>query len=244
MGFLLSKESESESTHVVIDEPEKIILQPRNHKNTLIFCHGLGDTKNGWLDVAEMWAKKLPNTKFILPQAPIQPVSLNAGMPMPSWYDIIGLDLQSSLLAPGIEDTSAFLNKLIEIEIQLLGSAENVIVGGFSQGGGLALFTALNTEYTLGGVLLLSSYLPALPKVSWKLNTETKILQCHGKQDPMVRYEFGQKTLQALQANGYTNTQFLSYANLGHSSCQKEVQDVQKWLITTTKNFTQKENEV
>ena len=70
-----------------------IVIQPsKPHTATVLFLHGLGDTGYGWQDAFEAIKHLLPYTKFILPSAPMQPVTLNMGMTMPSWFDIRSLN--------------------------------------------------------------------------------------------------------------------------------------------------------
>jgi len=147
--------------------------------------HGLGDSGHGWAPVAENLQPLFPHVKWILPHAPTQPVTLNAGMRMPSWYDITGLDssavedergikaaaqngyysillpssegnLQPNLSLPPIE----IVSEVIESEIKAGIPPERIVLGGFSQGGAISLYTGLTGPYKLAGIVGLSSYLP------------------------------------------------------------------------------------
>lgn len=124
-----------------------ILVTPRNEADqsaSIIICHGLGDTAEGFVDVAEQLAKQLPYAKFILPTAPTQKVTMNMGMAMPSWYDIVGLDKRSNEFCKGIDQSQARLTNLISSEMEQLGLPRNrIVLAGFSQGGALSLYTGM-----------------------------------------------------------------------------------------------------
>jgi len=113
-------------------------LPKAKHTATLIFLHGLGDTGHGWLQMLGDIAA--PYVKVICPNAPNQRVTLNAGMVMPSWFDIKSLDLNAGTDEKGIKESSAILEKLIEEEIKLGILPSRIAIGGFSQGGSVALY--------------------------------------------------------------------------------------------------------
>lgn len=220
--------SSNTKTKITRDKSNCINIEPSNYDCVIIFCHGLGDTGEGWLDVAQQWNEKLPFCKIILPTAPVQPVTLNLGMPMNSWFDIKGISEEASLNCPGIESTRDFLNQLINKETKKGIKKSRIVLGGFSQGGALSLFTALG-QNELGGVILLSSWIPCLNQIQWNLPSKTPILQAHGKQDNMVPFAFGKKTMLVLEQKQF-KVDFTSYSNLGHSACVPEVQEVGKFL--------------
>lgn len=158
-------------------------------------------------------AKQLPHVKWILPTAPTQPVTLNMGMAMPSWYDIIGLDSRSSESCNGLDESMVRILDLVENEV--LGDESHVdttaatatcdstssldysriVLAGFSQGGALALFTGMtqmrkkgsNNGLGLGGIVVMSGYLPRSSGFTIAPGSEkTPILHCHGKEDSVV----------------------------------------------------------
>ena len=148
---------------------ETIVLSPRDgsaQSATVVICHGLGDTADGWIDTAEQLASALPYVKFILPTAPRRKVTMNMGMAMPAWYDSAGLDKRSNERCDGIDDSRARLAKLIDDEMLLTGLPRGrIVLAGFSQGGALSLYTGMQLKggmppEPLAGVVLLSGYLP------------------------------------------------------------------------------------
>jgi predicted esterase len=95
--------------------------------------HGLGDSADGFSDVAEMFSSQLPHVKFILPTAPSSPVTLNGGMVMNSWYDIVGLDDRASETCDGLDDSRNIVNAIVQQEVALGIPHSRIVLAGFSQ---------------------------------------------------------------------------------------------------------------
>lgn len=166
--------------------------------------------------------------KVICPTAPTMPVTLNAGFRMPSWFDLKTLDMYGPEDADGIHEATKNVQQLIQTEISAGISANRIIVGGFSQGGALALHAGLTFSEPLGGIIGLSCWLPlhkSFPAAK-KTADSVPIFQCHGEVDPVVPYKFGQLSHYSLKTF-MTNAQFVSYKDLSHSSSQEEMNDVQ-----------------
>ncbi|CAF2830600.1 unnamed protein product [Rotaria sp. Silwood2] len=215
-----------------------VILATAKQTATVFFLHGLGDAGTSWLEAFNMYRipKAVPHVKFIFPNAPIQRVTLNMGMPMPSWFDIYGLDQNAKEDEPGIAKSSKILNDLVEEEIKLGIPPERIIVGGFSMGGAIAIHAALTSPHTLGGVLALSTWLPlstTFPKalVSGDHKANLPILQCHGDQDSMVQIQWARLTEQGMKAMGFKQYTFKEYRNMEHSSCNQEMEDVSRFIV-------------
>jgi lysophospholipase II len=95
--------------------------------------HGLGDSADGFADVAEMLSTQLPYVKFILPTAPSSPVSLNGGMVMNSWYDIVGLDDRAAETCDGLDESRRIVTNIIESEVAAGIPHSRIVLAGFSQ---------------------------------------------------------------------------------------------------------------
>ena len=177
----------------------------------------------------------MPYCKFILPTAPTQPVTMNMGMSMPSWYDIVGLDERSNENCKGIQESRSTIHNILETEhANTKLKFSRMVLMGFSQGGALSLFSGLSLkpEQKLAGIIVLSGYLAA--RKSFQLTEgleDTPIFHGHGKQDPMVLHTMAQKTQMALQAIGVSNYKLKSYDGLQHSLNPLEIQDVQNFLL-------------
>merc|ERR1712183_121000 len=100
----------------------------------MFLLHGLGDTAAGWADAAVHFSAHLPHVKFVLPTAPVQPVTLNGGMEMPSWYDIKGLGQRSEEPCHGLDESRQKVCRLIEEELTMGVAHRRIVLGGFSQG--------------------------------------------------------------------------------------------------------------
>ncbi|XP_067936206.1 acyl-protein thioesterase 2-like [Watersipora subatra] len=215
--------------------PAATISPTSKHTATVIFLHGLGDTGQGWCELFKQGA--LPWIKYIFPHAPSQPVSLNAGMSMPSWFDIHGLSANSPQDEQGIKKSSAMLTDLIREETKSV-PAERIVVGGFSQGGAVALFNSLTENVKLAGVLAFSTWLPLHTKITTMLkdaNKRTPILQCHGDLDPVVPYPLGSTTAAFLkQLNPEHELHMLS--GVMHSSSPEELEKSKKFLLKCLKD--------
>ncbi|KAJ2790777.1 hypothetical protein GGI18_001586 [Coemansia linderi] len=214
-----------------------VVLKARGaHTASVIFIHGLGDSGNGWALVAQMLARTQPHVKFILPNAPEQPVTLNGGFRMPSWYDIKSLDrIASNEDEPGMNASMMKINELIKAEIDAGIPANRIVLGGFSQGGAMTLFTGLQSEYRFGGLVVLSGYLPIRDRILKRLTDASKsvpIFQAHGTADEVVQYQYGVMTSKALSENGYS-VDFRSYDHMGHSTCDDELMHLQMFLKKT-----------
>jgi len=238
-----------------------VIISPQNeaqHSATVILCHGLGDTANGWVEPTQYLANQLPHVKWILPTAPTQPVTLNGGMPMPSWYDIVGLDSRSSEFCNGLDESMEQILSLVEDEVSGNGSSttattacvnpldySRIVLAGFSQGGALALYTGmtqLRKQSTvglgLGGITVMSGYLPRSKAFAIATGSEkTPILHCHGEQDSVVPVQAAalskERVLSLLKetSSGNENSyEVKTYAGLDHSVAIDELNDVAAFL--------------
>lgn len=164
------------------------------------------------LFLAENWRRrnKFEEISFVFPNAPNIPITVNMGMRMPGWYDITNFDsINRSEDEPGIARSAAYIHSLIDDEIAKGIPSERVVIGGFSQGGALSIFSGLTCPKKLGGVFGLSSYMLLEGKVRDKIpadnpNKDTPIFMGHGDIDPLVKYEWGRATAEKLKEWGWT----------------------------------------
>uniref|UniRef100_A0A672N7M7 palmitoyl-protein hydrolase n=1 Tax=Sinocyclocheilus grahami TaxID=75366 RepID=A0A672N7M7_SINGR len=182
------------------------VTVPGTEKETavVIFLHGLGDTGHGWADT--MTSIRLPYIKYICPHAPRIPVTLNMKMTMPSCID---------------HSFFSIVKAIIDHEVKNGIPSSRIILGGFSQGGALSLYTALTSQQHLAGVVGLSCWLPlhkTFPQAaSGSGNKDTPILQCHGEMDPMIPVQFGAMTAEKLKTIiSPQNVTFRTYPGLMH----------------------------
>ncbi|KAG2499161.1 hypothetical protein HYH03_002742 [Edaphochlamys debaryana] len=197
----------------------------------MIMLHGLGDTGDGWADIGYMYKESLPNTKFIFPHAPRRPITINFGMSMPGWYDIASLDeVDRSEDKEGLVESKRYIEELIQKEVASGIPTSKVVVGGFSQGGAVALMM-LRSNVQLGAVVGLSCYVPLHTEqpVFSEANAKTPIFMGHGDADQTVAFSFGQKSYKLLQSLG-ANVEFQPYMGMAHSACQREFDDVLEFV--------------
>eukprot|EP00276_Gloeochaete_wittrockiana_P010990 CAMPEP_0184656196 /NCGR_PEP_ID=MMETSP0308-20130426/15947_1 /TAXON_ID=38269 /ORGANISM="Gloeochaete witrockiana, Strain SAG 46.84" /LENGTH=222 /DNA_ID=CAMNT_0027093197 /DNA_START=143 /DNA_END=811 /DNA_ORIENTATION=- len=215
--------------------PSDIVVKPKQkHTATVIFLHGLGDTGHGWADVAPDFQAAVPYCKFIFPTAQVRPVTLNGGMPMPAWFDILGLSDSSQEDEKGIEEAGHRISSMIEAEVKAGVPANRIVVGGFSQGGVISLYTALMGPNAIAGVVALSCWLPLAEKIK-KVSLASRklaIFQAHGDSDPLVRLSWGQATNAQLKAIG-AEAEFHLYRGMAHSACPQEMEDIAAFLKKT-----------
>ncbi|KAE8206340.1 hypothetical protein CF335_g1966 [Tilletia laevis] len=231
---------------------KSIVIPPVSGKAataTVIFSHGLGDTGAGWADVAQMLSArpKLRNVRFVLPHAPSQPVTLNAGMRMPSWFDIYSLDnINGTEDERGLLESKDRISKLIDNEISQGVPANRIVVGGFSQGGAISYLTGLLYPTPVAGIIALSTWLPIRNYITKALQASGStppanplpIFHGHGNADPVVQYEFGQRTIEFLKTPkdkgglGFPEDKirFETYAGMPHSACPQEIEHVGQFL--------------
>lgn len=175
----------------------------------------------------------MPHIKFILPTAPSQPVTMNMGMAMPSWYDIVGLDERSNETCNGIEESQSTIIRILDTEHQTNGLSYNrMVLLGFSQGGALSLYTGMQLPNRLAGIVVLSGYLPNTDKFCITSGLETTpVLHCHGMADPMVQYSMAVKTQKIMGLKGAANYQLKRYPGVQHTVSMDEIRDVESFLV-------------
>jgi phospholipase/carboxylesterase len=196
----------------------------------VIWLHGLG--ADGYDFAAIVQQLNLPNVRFILPHAPEIAVTVNNGYSMPAWYDIYGLTAASEEDEIGIKTSQQYVNTLIQREISRGVPSERVILAGFSQGGAIALYTALRYPQKLGAVLALSTYLPLKSKLNHEAhsaNASIPIFMAHGGFDDVIKLETAQNSLKVLQNNPSHQIMWREY-KMAHSICVEEIMDIQDFL--------------
>lgn len=194
--------------------------------SVVVFLHGLGDTARGWAGAFPLAG--LENTKYVLPTAEAARVTLNGGMRMPSWFDLYGLDEEAREDAEGIERAAARVARIVEREVAAGIARERVVVGGFSQGGAVALAAGFLGE-GVGGVVAMSTWAPRAPlrgKAGWKGGD---VIMCHGEADGTVPMVWGRKSAEALREKG-VEVAIKTYAGMAHGACEKEMEDVKEFL--------------
>src|SRR5665213_3878362 len=199
----------------------------------IIWLHGLGADGHDFEPIVpELVPLGSRAWRFVFPHAPTRPVTINGGMRMRAWYDIVGLDRKAAEDAEGFRDAEAKVRELIAREIGRGIPAARIVLAGFSQGGAVSLYTVPRLQETLAGVLALSCYLPRESTFKAErvpANDATPMFMAHGQFDPTVPLMLGVKSRDYLQANGY-RIEWHEYP-MAHAVCAEEVADIRQFLL-------------
>jgi len=199
---------------------------------SIIWLHGLGADGHDFEPIVpELGLAEDLAVRFIFPHAPERAVTINGGMVMRAWYDILGLDIRRDEDIEGLRTSETQVRALVEREVSRGVSEERIVLAGFSQGGAIALQAGVRHPRRLAGIMALSTYLTLPEKLESEAspaNGDCPIFMAHGTQDPVVPYEGGQLSRQALEAQGY-EIEWREYP-MPHSVCAEEIADISSWL--------------
>ena len=167
--------------------------------------------------------------KHIFLAAPIRPVTINNGMRMPAWYDILGVSFQDREDIEGITQSQQIVHKVIAEQIAEGVASESIYIAGFSQGAAIALYAGLSFARDLGGVIALSGYLPCKENLAMMQNKNLPVFLAIGQFDDVVLPPWTYHALDAIQQAGFHHIQHYEYP-MGHSVCPQEIKDISQWL--------------
>jgi phospholipase/carboxylesterase len=197
---------------------------------SVILLHGLGADGHDFAPIVPQLALRRP-VRFVFPHAPVRAVTINGGLQMRAWYDILGWGPAAGEDAVGIRASAALVTSLIDREVARGVAAERIVLAGFSQGGAIALHAGLREPRALGGVLALSTYLPlaaTLGAQASAANRAVPIFMAHGTADPVLPLELAVQSRAALERLGYT-VDFRTYP-MAHGVCAAEIAAIAEWL--------------
>lgn len=201
-------------------------------QHSIIWLHGLGATSADFPPVVpHLGLDQNRPIRFIFPQAPDRPVTVNGGIIMPAWYDIKSMDIAGKEDRQGMEQSMQQVEALIELEMTRGISSENIILAGFSQGGAVIYYTGLRTEHELAGLLALSTYATFQTESKTEqsgANTAIPIFAAHGESDPIVPLALGEQSVDHLRSLGYS-VDWQSYP-MQHEVSLPEIQAIGQWI--------------
>lgn len=210
---------------------EIVETQANNIDACVIWLHGLGASGHDFVPVvSELHLPETMAVRFIFPHAPAIPVTINGGMVMPAWYDILTMAgaerrLDTALLMVSVDAVAA----LIADQRKQGVASERIVLAGFSQGGAVAYQLALSYPEPLAGLMTMSTYFPTSDTlVPSSANAALPIHIFHGSRDPMVPESMGLDALAALKALGH-EPEYKSYA-MEHELCLPQIEDISQWL--------------
>lgn len=195
----------------------------------VIWLHGLGADGHDFEPIIPELGLAV-GVRFVFPHAPIRPVTINGGMPMRAWYDIVGFDAAAEDAA-GIRASAAAVARLIDREMERGVPAARIVLAGFSQGGAIALQLGLREPRGLAGVLALSTYLPLAATLAHEksaANAAVPIFMAHGTYDPVIPLAHADASRRALEREGYT-VDWRVYP-MAHAVCAPEIGAIGRWL--------------
>jgi len=210
---------------------------PASH--SVIWLHGLGASGDDFVPVVpELGVPADLGVRFVFPHAPVRPITINGGMAMRGWYDITSLDFdQRAQDVAGTQESAAAVDLLIEQEIERGVPAQNIVLAGFSQGGAIALYAGLTSQYRVAGILALSTYLPLSNQVFDTMNarenssderTTLPIFMAHGSYDDVIKIQYAEDSKSALENAGFS-VEWSAWP-MPHSVMPEEINAIGKWL--------------
>ena len=217
--------------------PPVIIETGPDPIGTVIWLHGLGADGHDFEPIVP--ELRLPGElplRFVFPHAPIRPVTVNGGMEMRAWYDILSLDAAGRSEESSVRESAATLLELIEAEVARGVPSERIVLAGFSQGGAVAMHAGLRYPKPVAGLMLLSTYVP-VPTAFAAEVTESDasqprsvpIFMAHGSFDPMLPLALGQESAAMIRSAGFT-IDWREYP-MAHGVCPQEIADIRDFLL-------------
>ena len=212
---------------------DRITIEPSTTATAcVIWLHGLGDSGAGFAPVVPLLNLPQNHTiRFVFPHAPVRPVTINNGWPMPAWYDILSIDIERKIDEDSLMVSVEQVNALITREIARGIQPERIILAGFSQGGAVAYHTALCYPQRLGGLVVLSTYIATsqqIRKDKTAANAKLPIWLAHGVMDDVVPYSLGEQAVLELEQHGY-EPEWHNYP-IAHEVSPEELNELGHWI--------------
>jgi phospholipase/carboxylesterase len=212
---------------------ECVEIEPaRPALGSVIWLHGLGADGHDFVPIVPyLGLDPRLALRFVFPHAPKIPVSLNAGMVMPAWYDIASPDLRTRHDEAGIVKSAEAIRALIAREVERGVPSRKIVLAGFSQGGALAVHVGVRHSQPLAGLVALSTYLVLGDRLEAEVSAANRgiaVFQAHGTSDPMVGFARGVGLREKLVEVG-CEVEWHEYP-IAHEVCLEEIQAIGKWI--------------
>ena len=208
-----------------------IVKEPKTAATAaVIWLHGLGADGNDFVPIIpQLNLPAAMAVRFIFPNAPSIPITINGGHVMPAWYDITAIDIERTVDMSQLTESAEKIRLLIDREIDRGIPSDRIVLAGFSQGGAVCYQTALTYIQPLAGLTCLSSYFATKDSITPNsANKQIPIKICHGTNDPMVSVQQGKLARQRLTEMGYA-VDYSEYP-MDHAVCPEEIAEISLWL--------------
>ncbi|SHE39552.1 phospholipase/carboxylesterase [Modicisalibacter ilicicola DSM 19980] len=210
-----------------------LIIEPSNGRQAeaaVIILHGLGADGHDFAPLVP--ALHLPAdlaVRFVLPHARQRPVTINGGMRMPAWYDILDMNLGRRIDEDELKASAREVQALIDAQREAGIDSRRIVVAGFSQGGAVAYEAALTYPEPLAGLLAMSTYFGTGDTLEVaEANRQLVIEVHHGTFDPVVPEALGRQGAERAKALGLP-TSYRTY-DMAHALCPEQINDIAHWL--------------
>ncbi|MEP6906764.1 MAG: carboxylesterase [Pseudoxanthomonas sp.] len=198
----------------------------------VIWLHGLGADGHDFVPlVPELVRPHWPAVRFVFPHAPVRAVTINNGVRMRAWYDIVGMDFPTRADSEGVDQSVLQAGALIDREHARGIDADHVLLAGFSQGGAIALAAGLRRKTPLAGLIALSTYLPdagTAAQTKSDAAASQPVFMAHGASDPVIPVMHAERSAQLLQSFGF-KVDWHRYP-MAHQVCADEIDDLAHWM--------------
>lgn len=204
-----------------------------NPTAAVIWMHGLGADANDFVPIVrELDLSGCPAIRFVFPNAPTMPVTINGGYVMRAWYDILGTDLVRREDEAGLRKSQQAIDALIAQQKSEGIAAERIVLAGFSQGCAMTLLAGLRAPQRLAGLVGMSGYLPLAATTAAErspANSDVPVFLGHGRSDPVVPLAGGISARDMLIELGHP-VEWHDYP-MQHSVCPEEIEHLNAWLL-------------
>ena len=210
-----------------------ITLEPNSPATAcVIWMHGLGADGNDFVPIVpELNLPTGHGVRFVFPNAPTMPVTINGGYVMRAWYDIVSAELDKRADESGVRRSQALIEELIADQRSKGIAADRILLAGFSQGGVIALQTGLRHPEKLAGIMALSTSLACADSLGVEAsaaNRQIPLFMVHGSMDPVIPVALAKLSKARLETHGY-KVEWHEYG-MPHSVCAEEIDDIAAFL--------------
>ncbi|WP_024951702.1 alpha/beta hydrolase [Cobetia crustatorum] len=213
------------------------VIEPQGQVDAcVIWLHGLGADGSDFVPVVPALGLSAGHgVRFVFPHARELAVTVNGGMRMPAWYDILEMNLGRRVEESQLRESAAYVHALIEEQIVQGIESRRIILAGFSQGGAVVYEAALSCEQPLGGLLALSTYFATSATLQPSAaNQGLDISVHHGTQDDVVPLSLGEAGAESARALGHP-VEWQAWP-MAHAVCLEEIEAIGEWFMARLKD--------